>query len=83
VIAAALLLVASESLGGVYWVATLPDERKKRRSRCVTRLVTNAAFDRGARLVTLQASRAGEPIYRRMGRREVVRYERLLSPRPD
>jgi hypothetical protein len=82
-IGAALSLVTSENLGGVYWVATLPGERKQGAADAVTRLVTNAAFDRGARLVTLQASRAGEPIYRRMGYREVVRYERLLSPRPD
>jgi ribosomal protein S18 acetylase RimI-like enzyme len=82
-IGAALSLVTTESLGGVYWVATLPAARKQGAADAVTRLVTNAAFDRGARLVTLQASRAGEPIYRRMGYREVVRYERLLSPRPD
>ena len=82
-IAAALSLTTPDNgLGGVYWVATLPSERKKGAADAVTRFVTNAAFDRGARIVTLQASRAGEPIYRRMGYREVVRYERLLSPRP-
>jgi hypothetical protein len=80
-IASALSLVTPNSaLGGVYWVATLPAARKKGAADAVTRYVTNAAFDRGARVVTLQASRAGEPIYRRMGYREVVRYERLLSP---
>ena len=66
----------------MYWVASLPSERRKGAADAVTRFVTNAAFDRGASVVTLQASRAGEPIYRRMGYREVVRYERLLSPRP-
>jgi GNAT superfamily N-acetyltransferase len=82
-IAAALSLVTPENeLGGVYWVATLPSARRKGAADAVTRYVTNVAFDRGARFVTLQASRAGEPIYQRMGYREVVRYERLLSPRP-
>jgi hypothetical protein len=81
-IGAALSLATSgNQLGGVYWVATLPSERRKGAAWAVTRFVTNAAFDRGARIVTLQASRAGEPIYHRMGYREVVRYERFLSPR--
>ena len=79
--AALSLVTAANALGGVYWVATLPSERRKGAADAVTRFVTNAAFDRGARIVTLQASRAGEPIYRRMGYREAVRYERLLSPR--
>jgi ribosomal protein S18 acetylase RimI-like enzyme len=83
-IAAALSLVTPDNgLGGVYWVATLPAARRKGAADAVTRHVTNAAFDRGARVVTLQASRKGEPIYRRMGYREVVRYERLLSPKPS
>ena len=40
----------------------------------VTRTVTNIGFDGGAPYVTLQASSMGEPIYRRMGYRELYRF---------
>jgi hypothetical protein len=82
-IAAALSLAnPATGLGGVYWVATVPAARRKGGAEAVTRLVTNCAFDRGARLVALQATRAGEPIYARLGYREVVRYARFLAPKP-
>jgi hypothetical protein len=37
--------------------------------------VTNTAFDRGATVVTLQASVMGEPVYRSMGYRSLYHYE--------
>ena len=40
----------------------------------VPRPVTNLAFDLGAGFVILQASTMGDPIYRRMGYREISRY---------
>jgi hypothetical protein len=45
-----------------------------------TRFVTNASFEQGATVVTLQASEAGAPVYARMGYRVVGTYARLLSP---
>lgn len=71
---------AATGIGGVYWVGTVPEARRRGAADAVTRFVTNAAFDQGATIVTLQASAAGEPVYRRMGYLEVGRYERLLSP---
>lgn len=80
-IAAALSITGAESrVGGVYWVGTLPEARRKGAGDAVTRAATNAAFARGATVVTLQASPAGEPVYLRMGYREVTRYFRFLSP---
>ena len=43
-------------------------------TREMARAVGNAAFARGARAVVLQAMGQGEPIYRRLGYREVTRY---------
>lgn len=51
----------------VGWVGTLPQFRRRGLGELVTRAATNAAFDRGARLVTLQASPSGAPVYAAMG----------------
>jgi hypothetical protein len=39
-----------------------------------TRCVTNEALRRGAAFVVLQASKFGEPIYLRMGYKEITKY---------
>jgi hypothetical protein len=67
-------------VGGVYWVGTPPALRRRGGADAVTRFVTNAAFEQGACIVSLQASEAGEPVYTRLGYREVGRYARWLSP---
>ncbi len=71
---AAAMVILSHGVGGVYWVATTPAARGRGLGELVTRIVGNVAFDLGARAVVLQASPMGEPIYRRMGYREVTRY---------
>ena len=58
---------------GIYWVGTVPDARGLGLAEHCTALATNIGFERGARVVTLQASKFGEPIYRRMGYREYDR----------
>jgi ribosomal protein S18 acetylase RimI-like enzyme len=73
----------AQGVGGVYWVGTVPAARRRGVGEAVARFVTHAAFERGARRVTLEASRGGEPIYLRMGYRQVGRYARLLSPPLD
>lgn len=64
----------SHGIAGVYCVATAESARGRGLAELVTRAVTNLGFDGGAPLVTLQASPMGEPIYRRMGYRELYRY---------
>jgi hypothetical protein len=44
-------------------------------------VVTNWAFDQGARAQSLQASTMGEPIYARMGYEELYRYRSYLRTR--
>jgi GNAT superfamily N-acetyltransferase len=53
--------------GGVYYVATPDEHRGKGAAAAVTAAVTNALFDQGAELVTLQATELGHPVYRRLG----------------
>ena len=76
-------------IAGVEWVGTLDAARGKGLGELVTRWVTNAGFDLGARAQTLEASPMGEAIYARMGYEERYRYgwwvrwEAASSPSPD
>ncbi|MGZ8766271.1 MAG: GNAT family N-acetyltransferase [Acidimicrobiia bacterium] len=72
------ILVGESGDGYVGWVACLDDARGKGLGDVVTRRVTNEAFDRGASIVTLEASPFGEPTYARMGYRELYRYTTLI-----
>ena len=73
------LVLLSHGIGGVYWVGTTPAGRGRGLAEACTRAVTNIGFDEGARLVTLQASPMGDPIYRRMGYRQIGSYTLYFS----
>jgi len=75
---ASVVLFGAEPLGYVGWVACLDEARGRGLGDVVTRAVTNEAFDRGAQLVTLEASQFGESTYARMGYREIYRYRILI-----
>lgn len=68
------MVILTHGIAGVYWVGTVEAGRKRGLGDACTRIISNAAFDMGARAVVLQASQQGDPIYRRMGYREVTRY---------
>ena len=72
--ASAALAILSHGIAGIYWVGTIEKWRCLGLGEACTAAVGNAAFERGAATVVLQASRQGEPIYRRMGYREITRY---------
>jgi GNAT superfamily N-acetyltransferase len=80
--ASAAMVMLTHGVGGVYWVGTTPAARGKGLAELCTRAVSNAAFDLGARAVVLQASPMGDPIYRRMGYREVTRYPHWVQLTP-
>lgn len=63
----------------VCWVGAKPGSRRLGAGEACTRTVTDAAFADGAEVVALEASRMGEPIYRRMGYAEVGRYHWYLG----
>jgi ribosomal protein S18 acetylase RimI-like enzyme len=73
------ILVGDAPNGYVGWVACLDDARGRGLGDVVTRRVTNEAFDRGASIVTLEASHFGESTYARMGYRELYRYVTLIK----
>ncbi|QKO22350.1 GNAT family N-acetyltransferase [Rhodoferax sp. BAB1] len=78
----ALTLLSGEG-AGVYWVGTAAAARRSGLGELCTRLATNAGFAAGARVVTLQASPFGEPIYRRLGYRTYDRQLRFRFPVPE
>jgi GNAT superfamily N-acetyltransferase len=73
------ILVGAEPNGYVGWVACHDDARGRGLGDVVTRRVTNEAFDRGASIVTLEASKFGEHTYARMGYRELYRYAVMIK----
>lgn len=68
------LTIMSGQGAGLYFVGTRKHAQRRGLGELCTRLATNAGFARGATLVTLQASSAGEPIYRKLGYRP---YDRM------
>ncbi len=65
-VATAFALMSGEG-AGIYWVGTRPNAQRMGLAALCTVLTTNAAFARGAKVVTLQASKFGEPVYQRLG----------------
>ena len=72
--AAAALTLASHGIAGLYWVGTIAEYRGQGLATAVVREVTNAGFDLGARINTLQASIMGEPIYKKLGYETIFYY---------
>jgi len=64
----------SHGIAGIYWVGSIKKARGMGLAEYCTREVGNAAFALGARKVILQASKFGEPVYLKMGYREITRY---------
>jgi GNAT superfamily N-acetyltransferase len=73
------MVVVSDGVGGVNYVGTVPEARGRGLGELTARWATNAAFDLGAEVAALQASPMGEPVYRRMGYREITRYRWYLG----
>jgi GNAT superfamily N-acetyltransferase len=76
---ATAVALLSDNIAGLYWVGTRPDARGRGLGAAVTAAATRWAFDAGARAVVLQASRHGEPVYRRLGYHEIARYPWLVA----
>lgn len=78
--ASAAMVFLSHDAGYIAWVGTTAAARGQGLAAVVTTAATRAAFDRGARLVWLEASAMGESVYRKLGYEEVTRYRWWVSP---
>jgi GNAT superfamily N-acetyltransferase len=76
---AGAILYVSHDVGGVGWVGTHPDEQRRGYGAAVTWAVVHEGFRRGVRLMNLQASPMGEPVYRRMGFRTPTQYRFFVA----
>lgn len=76
---ATAMTLHTAGVGGVYWVGTRETDRARGYGEACTRAAANAGFEAGARVVTLQATRMGESLYRRLGFRTVAAHRWLLA----
>lgn len=80
---AATLVHMNHGVALLNWVGTVPAARGKGLGAAMTRMASNAGFDAGCHIASLQATEMGEPVYRRLGYREITRYRgyiRLYEP---
>jgi GNAT superfamily N-acetyltransferase len=76
------MTIVSHGVAGVYWVGSLEEARGKGLGWALTAAATNAGFDLGAEVASLQASTMGESLYAAMGYETICSYRLLLSPPP-
>lgn len=76
------MTIVSHGVAGIYWVGSLEQARGKGLGRAVTVAATNAGFDLGADVASLQASPMGKPIYLELGYETAFEYQMLMSPTP-
>jgi hypothetical protein len=76
------LTIVTHGVAGIYWVGTVEGARGSGLGRAVTAAATNAGFDLGAEIASLQASHMGRPDYEAMGYEAIHAYRLLLSPPP-
>jgi ribosomal protein S18 acetylase RimI-like enzyme len=76
------MTMVSHGVAGIYWVGSLEQARGTGIGRAVTVAATNAGFDLGADVASLQASPMGKPIYLELGYEVAFEYQMLMSPAP-
>lgn len=76
------MAIVSHGVAGIYWVGSLEQARGKGLGRAVTAAATNAGFELGADVASLQASPMGKPIYEAMGYETAFDYRLFMSPPP-
>ncbi|MTI67008.1 MAG: GNAT family N-acetyltransferase [Firmicutes bacterium] len=72
---AAASMVISDTVAGIYWVGTIKEKRGLGLGSYITKVATNAGFDSGAKRVILQASEAGERVYKKLGYETITHYK--------
>lgn len=80
---AVAMTIVSEGVAGIYWVGALEQARGRGLGRAVTAAATNAGFELGAGIASLQASPMGKPIYEAMGYETIFEYRLLMASPPQ
>lgn len=65
------ILVLGGNIAGIYYVATLPNQRGKGYGTAMMEYLLNLAKEKGYRLAGLEASSEGKNLYKRLGFKEV------------
>lgn len=78
----AALTIVTDGVAGIFWVGTREEGRGSGLGRATTAAATNAGFDLGAEIASLQASPMGEPLYRDMGYETLFPYRLLMAQPP-
>lgn len=76
-------LIVSDGVAGVYNVATLPEYRKRGLGEAMTWHAVREGAASGCVIGSLQASAMGQPVYARMGFRNIAPYETYVPAKPD
>lgn len=71
---ASAITVSSGYTAGIYWVGVVEDKRREGLGAYIVQEATNAGFEMGAKEVVLQASQAGEYLYKKLGYRTFKHY---------
>jgi GNAT superfamily N-acetyltransferase len=77
---AAALVVVSDGVAGIQLVGTIPAARGRGLGGLCTRWAVDAGLELGAVSSVLEASEAGEPLYRALGFIELSRYRWCFGP---
>jgi GNAT superfamily N-acetyltransferase len=77
------MTLVSHGVAGIYWVGSLEEARGMGLGRALTAAATNAGFDLGAEIASLQASEMGRPVYETMGYEAIYDYRLLMSGPPS
>ena len=76
------MTILHHGVAGIYWVGSLEGARGKGLGRATTVAATNAGFQLGGDIASLQASPMGKPIYLEMGYETLYDYKLLMAPPP-
>lgn len=68
------ILVLHANVGGIYYVMTIPQQRRKGYGTQMMKFLLNRAKEKDYHLVTLQASKNGRGLYERLGFQSICRF---------